>query len=230
MFPVVAALLVVACGEDPTTRREHIYDLKRKPTEENVARIRTLLLDEDRDVRATALNALVGLEVVDARDLVRAGLRDTDVFVRATAAKLAGDVQDPAVAPDLARVLSEDTDPAPRQRAAESLARLGGETAIEALAGALDDPVETVRMAAIDGVRTLDPDRSREELIGLLLGDPSWEVRALAARALGSATDASAVVAHLERALTDANEFVRAAAANALRAHGHEVKDAREIP
>jgi hypothetical protein len=64
-----AALVVVSlvgCRADPATKRESIYDLKSNPTPENIAAIRAMAGDADRDVRATALNALVGLDVDDA--------------------------------------------------------------------------------------------------------------------------------------------------------------------
>ena len=50
----------------------------------------------------------------------------------------------------------------------------------------------------------------------ILREDGVWEVRAQAARALGRSGDPAAVPA-LEDALQDENEFVRSAAANALR-------------
>jgi HEAT repeat protein len=219
----VAVALLVACGEDAASRRERVSDLSRDPTEENVARLRSLVGDLDRDVRATALDALVGLAVPDASDLVRTGLADEDPFVRATAAKLAADVGDASVTALLARVLAQDPEAIPRQRSAEALTSLGGETAIEALAGTLDDPVEDVRLAAVRGVEALGPDRARDDLGRLLSGDSSWEIRSVAARALGRASDAEAVVGYLESALSDPNEYVRAAAAQALSAHGRPV-------
>ena len=62
---VVLLLLAPACGSDPGERRRSIYALKADPTAANIVAIREGLSDADRDVRATALNALVELRVED---------------------------------------------------------------------------------------------------------------------------------------------------------------------
>jgi HEAT repeat protein len=175
-----------------------------------------MLVDADRDIRATALNALVGLEVDDSAALALAGMRDEDGFVRATAAKLIGDLGDPAHVGVLATALLEDPDPVARQRAAESLEILGGTAALAALDSCLADPMERVRLACIDGLRKLDPAFAKAALLRLLAEDPAWEIRAQAARTLGLTGDPE-VVEGLETALDDPNEFVRSAAKNALK-------------
>jgi HEAT repeat protein len=209
----------------PDERRAAIYELKADPTEANVLQIRAWLADPDRDVRATALNGLVGLQVDDAPAIARAALNDRDGFVRATAAKLLGDLGDPLAVEALAPLLEADPDPVARQRAAESIARLGGDPAVRVLALALADPMERVRRAAIAGLVDLDPGFARHDLARLLREDAVWEVRAEAAHALGRTGD-PAVVADLEAALDDPNEFVRTAAANALRLRA-EVRPAK---
>jgi len=193
-----------------------------------VGEIRALLEDQNRDVRATALNALVGLAVPDRTDLVLGALQDPDGFVRATAAKLLGDLGDGAHVGALADVLLEDPDPVTRQRAAESLVRLKGDRAVEALARALHDPMERVRMAAVDGLSKLDPAYAREDLRRLLREDAIWQIRAEAAHALGLSGDPE-VAADLQAALADPNEFVRSAVSNALRIL-EEGRDAAPAP
>jgi HEAT repeat protein len=221
-FPAIllAALCLCAvhCAEGTAERRASIYELRANPTQDNVERIRAMLSDADRDIRATALNALVGLEVADSAALAVGGLRDEDGFVRATAAKLIGDLGDPAHVGVLTKALLEDSDPVARQRAAESLEILGGEGALAALASCLDDPMERVRLACIDGLRKLDPGFAKAGLLRLLAEDSAWEVRAQAARTLGLTGDPEVVEA-LETALGDPNEFVRSAATNALKTH-----------
>ena len=81
--PTLLLLAVVGCSGAPQERRWDIYELAADPTPENVARIREMLEDPDRDIRATALNKLVGLKVPDAGALAIAGLNDYDGFVRA---------------------------------------------------------------------------------------------------------------------------------------------------
>lgn len=211
-------LTIPGCKEDRNERISSIYALKADPTAENVTQIREMWADPDRDVRATALNALVVLRVEDAADLARAGLEDQDGFVRATAAKLLGDLDSGADTGRLAAMLRADSDPIVRLRAAEALARIGGETAVSGLAQGLSDPIDDVRLAATRGLRELDPGFAKPELGRLLLEDPHYEIRVQAARALGMTGDPE-LRPLLEAALEDPNEFVRAAAANALRTH-----------
>lgn len=218
VFPLLLCLGLLHCGSDAGERKLALYALKSQPTPENIGTIRERLADADRDVRATALNILVELDVPDAADLALDALDDSDGFVRATAAKLIGDLGKPALVEPLVPVLLEDPDPVARQRAAESLARLGGEEAVDALTRALTDPVERVRHAAVNAVSDLDPASALTELTRLLHDDTVWEIRAQAAHALGLTGDPR-VLADLEQGLGDPNEFVRSAVANALRTH-----------
>jgi HEAT repeat protein len=213
---VACAVGLAGCGGDVTGRVTSIYELKADPTEENVAKIRKLLADPDGDVRATALNALVTIDVDDAEQLALAGLEDEDPFVRATAAKLVGDVGVAANAARLADRLRNDGNPIVRQRAAEALEVLGGEVAVVGLAEGMDDPMQNVRLASVRGIRRLDPGFAPRTLERLLTSDPSWEIRVQAATALGASGDPLATPV-LQAALEDRNEFVRSAAANALR-------------
>jgi hypothetical protein len=230
---IALVLIIPGCKEDRNERISSIYALKDDPTAENVEQIRVMWADPDRDVRATALNALVVLRVDDAQDLARAGLEDEDGFVRATAAKLLGDLENGTDAERLVTVLRADSDPIVRLRAAEALARIGGETAVAGLAQGLSDPMDDVRLAATRGLRELDPGYAKPELARLLLEDPHYEIRVQAARALGLTGDPE-MRPLLEAALQDPNEFVRAAAANALRTHeavqqGTPVEDVPQV-
>jgi HEAT repeat protein len=211
-------VFAVGCEQSPAQRRTSIYELQANPTEKNIQKLRGYLEDSNRDVRATALNVLVGLEVPDAVDLSLEALRDEDGFVRSIATKLLGDTHDPSHADALAERLLQDPDARVRQRAAEALARVGGPRATEALAQALDDPMQEVRLAAVSALRKLGPGPAKQGLARLLREDEVWEVRVQAAHALGLTGDPE-VVPLLEAALGDQNEFVRSAAANALRMH-----------
>ncbi|HXV77074.1 MAG TPA: HEAT repeat domain-containing protein [Candidatus Polarisedimenticolaceae bacterium] len=219
-------LLLVACQENRNEKISAIYDLKAQPTTENVERIRELLAAPDRDVRATALNALVTLGVDDARELALRHLADEDGFVRATAAKLVGDVGGSEDAAVLVARLTQDSDPVVRLRAAEALTRVGGDEAVDGLGRGLSDPIDDVRLACARGVREMNPGAAIPQLARLLLEDPNYEIRVQAARALGGTGDPD-VRPLLEAALEDKNEFVRAAAANALRTH-EIVRERRE--
>ncbi len=215
---MLTVLMSAACSESDAQRRATIYDLKADPTEDNVESIRRMLDDPDRDIRATALNALAVLETADAVERIIEALDDADGFVRSTAAKLLGDTGDPAHTVRIVEVLLADSDPVARQRAAEALARLTGEPAAAGLTRGLEDPMERVRLASVEGLRRLDPGYATAALGRRLLEDPSWEVRVQAAGALGVGGDPAAM-AFLEEAEGDANEFVRSAVANALAVH-----------
>lgn len=205
--------------EDPTSERiAEIYQLKMNPTPENLATLRGLLDEKDRDLRVTALNSLVTLGVDDAAELAVAALDDPDAFVRATAAKLVGDQENPALSGFLARILREDPDALVRKRACQALARIAGDEAGPALIAALRDPDSRVRLEAIKGAKQIAPGQGSARLAELLADDPNWEVRVRAASALGLCSDPAAGQA-LQGALSDPVEFVRAAAAQALEGY-----------
>jgi HEAT repeat protein len=75
--------------------------------------------------------------------------------------------------------------------------------------------VDTVRAACIAALGERTPVSAWDVLLRRLAEDPAWQVRVEAARALGATHD-PAVVAALEAALADSNEYVRAAVAHAL--------------
>ena len=208
-------LLFFGCADSTTERIAEIYQLRMDPSPENLATLRELLAEEDRDLRVTALNALVTLGVDDAAELAVAALRDEDAFVRATAAKLVGDQEDPSLSGFLARVLRQDPDALVRRRACQALTRIAGDEAGPALIAALRDPDALVRLEAIKGAKKIVPGQGSARLVELLAEDPMWEVRVRAASALGACGDPAAGEA-LRIALADPVEFVRAAAARAL--------------
>ena len=214
----VSVLLSLHCSQTPEQRRASIYEIVKDPTEENQQRIRDMLSDPDRDVRATALNMMVTLGAPDVEKLVLEGLEDEDGFVRSIAAKLIGDLGNPQHAGGLVEHLLRDSNPWVRQRAAESLAELEGSVAVQGLAWGLEDPLENVRLAAVTGLRKLEPGYDKPAMARLLLDDPVWEIRVQAARALGSTGDED-IRQVLEAALKDQNEFVRSAASHALKIH-----------
>lgn len=212
----VLALAQLGCEPSAEERRGSIYDLRRDPTAENVAKIRSMLTDPDRDIRATALNILVGMDVEDAEALALAGVVDDDGFVRSIAAKRLGDLGVVANAGLLVSVLTDDPDPRARRTAAQALEALGGDVATEGLVRGMDDPMKDVRLASVTAIRRLDPTRDTAALARLLLEDSIWEVRMQAAGALGHCGD-RALIPVLEAAARDRNSFVSSAATAALK-------------
>jgi HEAT repeat protein len=211
---LVLALVLSGCSSSPDERRGEIYECKRDPTPANVEQIRTYLDDDDRDVRATAMFAIVDLDAEGAREVALAALDDPDGFVRRTAADSIAMLDDPTTVPHLTRVLLEDEDPRVRRAAAETLRQIGGPDAVVALSQALEDPMKEVRLSATKGVAQLDPLSSIETLSLMVIKDPDWNIRAHAAAALGD-SGLPEVIPALVQAENDSNEFVRAAAATA---------------
>ena len=218
---VITGLLVLlltasACGESAADRRQAINTWRADPGPENVAKIREALADEDHDVRATALWALVQLGEQDAEEKAQASLDDDHGFVRATAAKLLGDLESAGAAERLSQLLAADSDRWVRLRSAEALSRIGGDAAIGGLRQALQDPDKDVRRAAAAGTVDLDPVGAFDDFVFMIENDAEWELRVRAAQGLGgSGLEEAAPI--LEQATSDPNEYVRAAAANALR-------------
>jgi len=208
-------MLMFSCMVSDEEQVASIYSLKMDTTEKNLEKIRLLIDDENRDVRATALYALATVPVPDAVDLCINALDDTDFFVRTTAATLLGDLGDSSVTKLLVTRLQEDVDWHVRFRAAESLEQLEAESALDALVEGLEDPMKEVRLACVSAVMELGPASAVERLSYMVLNDKEWEVKVQAARALGASRSESALPA-VRKALEDPNEFVRAAAAYAL--------------
>ncbi len=221
LFTILALLLLVSCSADPAAKRGRVYDLKADPTDKNVAQRRRLLADENGEVRATALHALVEVQVPDAAKLATVGLDDPHPFVRATAAKLIGDLGHAAAVPGLAAGVREDPHPITRQRCVEALEGFAGvdPAALAGLRLALEDPIKNVRLAAVRAVVRTDPACCVDRLSRMVLEDAEWEIRAQAARGLALSGDPAAPAA-LDAATRDENEFVRAAARNAQELFG----------
>jgi HEAT repeat protein len=219
---LLAVLLVMLCfglhcEQSAESRRGSVYDLGSDPTPENLQKLRVLWADPDGDVRATALNKLVGLGVPDAEALAVESLGDTDDFVRSIAAKLLGDLGNAAHSGLLVARLNEDPYPRARENAATALGELGGPEAVAGLIQGLDDPLIKVRLASAKGLRITDPAAAIAPLCRVLLEDPAWEVRVQAAGALGLTADPE-VLPVLQSAMDDENSSVRSAVENAILA------------
>ena len=207
--------MTAACEKPTSEKIADIYALKLDPTPQNIETLREILLEKNPDLRVTALSCLVSLRVEDAAEIAVAGLQDDNAFVRATAAKLVGDLDDPTLSGFLISRMRQDPDPLVRRRACQALARVAGDDAGAAMVDALDDPDPQVRLEAIRGARQLSPGAGTERLIELLREDPMWEIRVQAAGALSLSGEPRAADA-LRAALEDPVEFVRAAASKGL--------------
>jgi HEAT repeat protein len=212
----LAVLTVASCRDRVEGRVSRILEWEREPRSRNVERIRDCLADESAEVRAGALAALVRLRVVDAKERSRAALKDPDGVVRSAAIEGLLELQDTEAVPDLLRIAAGDPDWRARRGAVESVGSLGAAADATAILPSLGDTSSQVRYAAVGAVARLGPAVALDPLAKLAEGDASWEVRAAAVEALGRLS-ASEAYAPLAAAGRDSNEFVRAAAAAALR-------------
>jgi HEAT repeat protein len=212
----LAVLSAVSCRDRIEGRVSRVLNWERDPSAKNVDRIRESLADEDGQVRAGALAALVRLRVADAKERSRAALGDPDSAVRAAAVEGLLDLRDSEAVPGLARVAVADPDWRARRGAVEAVGALGALGGAADVLPALGDSSSQVRLAAVEAVARLGPAVALQPLAKLAEGDASWEVRAAAVEALGR-TAVGEAYASLAVATRDPNEFVRGAAAAALR-------------
>jgi len=211
----LAAVLLSACGQEPGERIRGAYDAARHPTEANKVRIEALLRDDDRDVRTTALVVMESLDLERAQAMARTAIDDRDGLVRAAAVEILGRNADPDLVQRLAALAVGDPVWQVRSRALEAIAAFPEDEAVRgAFERALGDSVRHVRRVAL-GAGTSSPGLVPVgALVPLATGDPDWENRVEAVRALGVSGDPAAY-AGLDAAAGDPNEFVRAAAVRA---------------
>ena len=124
----------------------------------------------DAEGAITALRRIDLAATLDARDHVRAALRDGDMNTRRRAAERLGTLGLPArvASGDLA-LAARDPDAVLRDRAVASLGRIGvpSGTVVPALVAALDDPVDHVRHAAIVALESFPVDQAKAALPSL---------------------------------------------------------------
>jgi HEAT repeat protein len=185
----------------------------------------SVLKDVDNKDRWEAIDAL-GQISVEARPAIRGmtevllgAVKDRDARVRVHAARwLHRRVNKPLVVAALLRDCVTDRDPLVRRTAVLALGELGAEGRIvELMSTALQDRDVSVRLAAEEGLA-----RTGAEMVGQLieaLKNTSPRVRAGVARSLGLiGPSAKAAVKPLTALRNDADEGVRAAVQDALRA------------
>ena len=123
-----------------------------------VAKIASCVIDSDKFVRRTAINALaqLGPEAAETVPLLTAALSDEQVVGHAANALAAiGPKAQPAV-PALARVLADHECVEYRKAALNALARIGTEEALQAVQVGLNDRRKEVRNAAREILRAVN--------------------------------------------------------------------------
>jgi beta-lactamase regulating signal transducer with metallopeptidase domain len=178
-----------------------------------VAALTEALKDSDKEVRETAMHALVQLRDPRIFDPLVAALKDTNPDVRQQAVFGLGQLRDPRAVEPLMGVL-HDTNADVRQQAIFALGQLRDKRATEAFISALKDDNADVREQAAFAIGQLRDPRAIEPLV-IALKDGNADVRAQAAFALGQLRDPRAIDG-LTAALKDGNADVRKQAAFAL--------------
>ena len=214
-FVVIVGLLS-GCQTGIDGRITRAYSLARHPSEANKNRIESLLRDEDRDVRATALVVMAGIDKGRARRMAIGALTDPDGLVRAAAVGLCVDGVDAETTRLLSARATDDPVWQVRARALEAIASSDDPAVREAYVRALTDSVRHVRRAALKAGIDHPGLLSVDLVSNLVVSDTDWENRVEAAIALGASKEPAAY-AGLDAAVADPNEFDRATAARERR-------------
>jgi HEAT repeat protein len=150
----------------------------------------------------------------EGREILRTLIAHADWNVRSRAVRVAGEVSDTALLPDMHAALGDE-----RVEVRESVSRvlqsLGTEESLPVLIGATKDRESIVRSNAAEAIARIAPLAAQATLESLLFEDPDPNVRAILAMSLGETGNRSYIPA-LIRALGDSESVVRAHAATAL--------------
>jgi HEAT repeat protein/beta-lactamase regulating signal transducer with metallopeptidase domain len=187
---------------------------KKQPVDpRTVAALTAALKDIDKDVRETALQALVQLRDPGIYEPLIQALADAASEVRERAAFGLGQMRDKRAVEPLARALKDQSGDV-REQAAFALGQIRDRAAIAALTAAIKDVDDDVREQAVFALGQLR-DPAAVDALALATHDAKADVRHQAVFALGQIRDARAVEP-LISALKDADPEVREQAAFAL--------------
>jgi len=187
-----------------------------------VAALTAALKDTDKDVRETAMHALVQLRDPSIFDPLVQALSDGSPDVREQAAFGLGQLRDRrAVEPLIAALKDQHADV--RQQAAFALGQIRDRSAVPGLSAALKDSSDDVREQAVFALGQIRDPGSVDALVGAV-HDSKGDVRQQAVFALGQIRDRRAVEP-LISALKDPGADVREQAAFALG----QIRDPRAV-
>jgi len=180
------------------------------------------LKDSDKEVRETAMNALVQMRDPRIFEPLVLALKDSSADVREQAAFGLGQLRDAKAVEPLSAAI-KDSSASVREQVVFALGQLRAASAVEALGTALHDSSDDVREQAAFALGQIRDRRSVDPLISALK-DAKPNVREQAAFALGQIRDARAVEA-LAIAMKDTDSDVREQVAFALG----QIRDPRAI-
>jgi HEAT repeat protein/beta-lactamase regulating signal transducer with metallopeptidase domain len=187
-----------------------------------VAALTAALKDTDKDVRETALHALVQLRDPSVFEPLLQALSDTAADVRQQAAFGLGQMKDHRAVEPLINAL-KDQNADVRQQAAFALGQLRDRSAVPGLSGALKDADDDVREQAVFALGQIRDVSSVDAIVGAVR-DSKANVRQQAVFALGQIRDRRAVEP-LISALKDTDADVRQQAAFGLG----QIRDPRAV-
>lgn len=194
----------------------------KQPDPRMVAALTAALKDTDKEVRETAMNALVQMRHPSIYEPLVQALKDASAEVREQAAFGLGQLRDRrAVQPLIGSLKDENAEV--REQAAFALGQLRDASAVEALGAILRDVSAGVREQVVFALGQIRDRRAVAPLISALK-DETPDIREQAAFALGQIRDRGAVEA-LVIAIKDANADVREQVAFALG----QLRDERAI-
>jgi cyclophilin family peptidyl-prolyl cis-trans isomerase/HEAT repeat protein len=156
---------IVLSGMEPDAHwvvRAALADvLGTMPADIAVARLKSMLEDQDKRVVPSVLGGLVRLKAPGVEELLLAQLKTADAGVRAAAARGIGQLRPAGGANALREAYRQaQGDPAlqdVRQAALTALSRFGAAEAMDVVKGALADPDWSMRLGAAALLRGLDP-------------------------------------------------------------------------
>jgi HEAT repeat protein/cyclophilin family peptidyl-prolyl cis-trans isomerase len=172
--------VLVLSGMEPdpqwTVRAALAEVLATLPPGVALERVRSMLQDEDRRVVPAVLSSLARLKAPDLGPILLAQLKEPDFVVRATAARLLGELKPPEGVDALRAALTlAQGDAAIDARAAiaAALAEYGGAAATAALKETLGDKDWAMRVRAVDLLAKAEPGGDNRAAIRPVPGEPS---------------------------------------------------------
>ncbi|HED17542.1 MAG TPA: serine/threonine protein kinase, partial [Gammaproteobacteria bacterium] len=178
-----------------------------------------LLVDENKHVRAAALDGIANLNMAVPIKAVVNLLRDPDLTVQGKAIESLIKINDPTTVKYLIEILQDESEYI-RRAAVEVLNEVGDQNAITDLLNALRDQDWWVKVRAADALGTIGGPRVVDAILELIKDEDEF-LRRTAVEILNSSKDERAID-HLIAALKDEDWWVRERAADALSAMGNE--------
>ncbi|NUM35880.1 MAG: HEAT repeat domain-containing protein [Candidatus Brocadiae bacterium] len=223
----VAPALKQVIDDPSVTIRRNVSELLSNISDEKmIMTFNQLLKDDDPEVRLTATKALSKIGGPVAASSLSIAIKDQDRRIREHAVRALGKTGNPSLAPILLNVLNADQSLEVRQRAAESIAKLGDSSGLKQMLRILknENEPDEVRAAVANAVGVLGGMTEVPVLISLLKS-VSVILRMNAAIALGKINDTSALPTLKYLVENDQDAHVRGAAILAL----WEIKDSSTI-